>query len=439
MSAITQKGSAKTNYGKVGWGLIIYAALAYMVTGSFWGSSATNIVSVQVAAQLGLESNAQILYANTIVQIIAVVFTLIVGYLYSSKLSTRGIILVQFVLSGAAVCCLPLVKSLVAYALVFLVVYTNTYTVAQAGLAMVFSKYMPTKKGSALGWATIGASLNNIIALPVLNALTTAKSFSFACICFACYMCVLGILCFILWHDDPRKRGYQPDNGDISEEELAAFENAQKNMIPNWSTKEILTNKNFWLIAIGYGLTMLVTVGIASQLVVFEVMNGVPQAKALQIMAITAVVGMIGSILSGYVDQKLGVKKASIIMAVSYALSCFCAGYLPFSKVSNVLFIFFYCIVMGAISNLPASHAIGCFGTDFARVWRIALPIIALITSVSGLLLGKVREMTGSYQGAYAVLGWCAIVAMVLFALSDSKMTKKPGEKPVVIKISNKK
>lgn len=52
---------------------------------------------------------------------------------------------------------------------------------------------------------------------------------------------------------DPRKAGFEPDNGDSTEEERAALK-ARMNGPRVWTMKEVLKDRNFWLVMIGYGL-----------------------------------------------------------------------------------------------------------------------------------------------------------------------------------------
>ncbi len=431
---MTEKSNTKANFGLVGWQLIIFAAVGLMVTGSFWASAATNVVAIQVQQLLGLDSPAQVLFTNTYVALATVAIAFVLAIIHS-KVKARIMIPVEFFILALGLIFMGRVSSMGMYFVSYLCVYSMAQLIAQVGFGIVFGNYMPTKKGIALGWATVGASLNSIVSLPLLNALTGAKGFGFACAIFALIMVVLGVIHLILWPDDPKKRNYLPDNGDISEEQLKEMELAQQNMVKNWTFSEVFKNKNFWCISFGYGMIFLCTVGIASQLVPHLVMNGVPQPRAIGIMSITAIVGIFSSIASGYIDQKFGVKVMAALMAGSYTLSCLFAGFFPFTPVTTVLFIAFYCLVVGAISNLPMSHGIGVYGVDFKRVWRAIIPIIQAIAAFSGLLLGKIRELTGGYGQAYRVLMVCAIVALILFLISDSKVMKKPGEKPVGIKI----
>ena len=438
MSTITQKGNTKSNYGKIGWGLIIFCGLCFMLSGSFWNSIAPNILVPHVTTLLGLESTASVLYANTIVALISIAVSFLMGNLHQ-RFSNRVMVLIEFLIMACGLILVGHVTSVPMYICVWVMVFSMAYSISSLGLSTAFGNYMPTKKASALGWATAFASVANIILLPALNILCAAKGLAGMGLIFGIIEIALGLLFFALWPDDPRKKGYQPDNGDISAEELAIYDTAKKNKLANWSTPEILKNKNFWLISICYGCFFMIQQGIGSQMVLFEVSNGIPQPVAVTIVSVVGIIGVAGSIVSGYIDQKIGTKKSAMVMCICYALSCLCAGFLPFNNVTNVLFIAFYCCNVGALSNVPVSHAISLYGTDFPKAWKMCIVIIQVISAFSQTLLGKAVSATGSYAGAFKVLTFIAIIALVVICFADSKLIKKPGEKPIVVKISNKK
>lgn len=433
---VTQKGSTTTHYGKIGWALVFTSAICYMFSGSFWNTIAPNVIVPQVAQVLGFETTSPVLYANTIIALLSIVMSFIMSWLHE-KFSNRIIMLCEYIIMGAGLFAVGRVTSLPMYVICWLFVVSMGYNIGNVALPRLVGNYMPTKKASALGWATVGTVGANLVLLPWLNSMCSNQGFMHACTVFAVIEVVLGILNFLAWTDDPAKRNYVPDNGDTPEEELEHL-TARNGAVSNWTAKEILTNKNFWLLGFGYGVCFMVQQIIGSQLVVYEVSNGIPQATAVRIMSIVAVVGMVSSAVSGYVDQKLGTKKATFLMLLSYAISLAAAGFLPFSTVSNAIFIVFYCLVLGAISNLPASHAINVYGPDFAKAWKFILIIILGMSSCSSLILGKVMELTGSYKGAFVYGVFIAIAGIIIISFSDSKVIKKPGEKPVAVKISNK-
>ncbi len=422
-----------THFGAVGWGLIIFSALCFMVTGSFWPAAAANVLVPQFTALLGFSDTSTILLANSICTFCAIGYCFVFTWLMQ-RFKPRVINCILLIILGVGVFIAGHVNTLGQYIAVWIFVIGSAITLGQATLSAQIGTYMPTKNGSALGWATIGCNLGTIVAVPIMNALIgTQRGFPLAMLVFGLYLILLGILNFVFWPNDPAKRHYELDNGDISMEELAAIKKARDERIVNWTYREMFTNKNFWCIALGYGIEILIGAGIGGQLIVFLVANGIGMAAAITAFSIAGAIGIVGSLTSGYLDQIFSVRIAAMICMCFYAVAGIAAGFFHFGTATMVLLVIGYGFVMGAGSNLPPSHGLNCFGTDFTLAFRIIAPIMIACSASGSLVLGLAQRMTGSYVGAYKVFTILCIPAFLLFLWSDTRQSKKPGEKPVRI------
>ena len=71
----------------------------------------------------------------------------------------------------------------------------------------------------------------------------------------------------------------------------------------------IAKDKNTWLIGIGLGLLWMTTIGLVSNFVTKMVMTGIEQQLAIMMLTVAAVVGIVGSYIWGWLDQKFGTRK----------------------------------------------------------------------------------------------------------------------------------
>lgn len=81
---------------------------------------------------------------------------------------------------------------------------------------------------------------------------------------------VWGIINWFCFPVDPTKVGFLPDNGDSTEEERAALR-ARMSGPRVWTMKEVLKDRNFWLVMIGYGLLFMVSSGFLQQMVPYQI------------------------------------------------------------------------------------------------------------------------------------------------------------------------
>ena len=422
------------NIGAKGWALVGYGMLAFLVSAVFWNNGIVNVVLTNFAELTGA-STSTLLYLHTIIGYIIIPLNFCIGWLYA-KFGTRKVLGISLAATAIAVAFYGHVSSIAQYVIIGSGIACAEKSYAQVGLGAMYAKYFPTKKGFVLGWATVGASATNIVSLPIFTYLVNNFGMNVAFYAFAIFLGVLCVVNFVFIPDDPTKMGYQPDNGDSDPKVLEAYKLAAASTVKVWTVKEAVRTKNFWFMVVGHSMLFMITTGIMMQIVPHMVANGIPQMTAVGYVGVLGIVGMISSAVSGWVDQKIGPRKTTMIMGISYALACFFLGAVPFSKATLFLALFFYCAVMGAISNLPTSHVISVFGSpSFSTVYGIFFPIMAIFSSSAPAILAFSTQRTGNLKLGYVIFAVLAIVGVVLVMMAADGMDKQPGEKPVAYKL----
>jgi sugar phosphate permease len=449
------------NYGVKGWLLCLYCMLGFMtIGGAFWAGAAQNTMVAIKAAQIGVE-NSNILAWNSTAGLAAIIALLGIGILFG-RYKTRIMQTLLLVICGIALMFYGRVSSMVGYVVCYFVLDAVGNATSSMGLPQITASYFPTKKGSFLGWATIGANLAALVSLGILGALVAYKDVAFATTCFGVFTIVMGLINWFFISNTPEEAGMLPDNGDFTAEELAAHK-AMMSGDPVWTVKEAIKNKNFWLLPIGYGLLFMCSNGFISQMVPYQIeqirgpivegmmqtgnfpnmgaaigaamADGTIAAKAIGYMMILPVFAIPGSVFSGWLDQKIGTRRTGIIMAIFYAIAGFAGGLMPYNTVTNWIFMGFFFFWTGANANLVMSHAVSTFGPrDYPRLWGRMAPILNLMRVCSpmvlSLFLANAAAAVAGYRNAYAFFGCASVVALILIFLTDEHVFKKPGQTP---------
>ncbi len=415
------------NFGVRGWLLCLYSMVGYMMIGSaFWCATAQNVVVASLADNIGTDSST-LLSWTSYTGWIAVIGLLIMALLFA-KFKTRIMVTVVMIVSGIVFILYGRVSSIVGYAVCYFLVDVFANTTSSVGLPQIAAAYFPTKKGSFLGWATIGANLASLISLSILNSITGAKGIAAATLFFGILAIIIGLINLFFIPNTPEEAGVEPDNGDFTAEELKAHK-AMMAGSPVWTLKEAAKNKNFWLIPIAYGLLFMASNGFVSQMVPYQISMGQAPATASMYMKILPIFALPGSILSGWIDQKIGTRRTGMIMAAFYIIAGVFGGFVPYNSVSNWVFLCSFFFWTGAMANLPMSHAISVFGPrDYPGLWARMMPIMALVRITSPLVLAYSLTAVGTYRGAYGFFGIMAIIALVLIYFTNSRIDKKPGK-----------
>ena len=184
-----------------------------------------------------------------------------------------------------------------------------------------------------------------------------------------------------------------------------------------WTVGKLLTNKQVWLTSLAYGVYILVTVALISQLIPRLTAGGWTQEKATGMMTVAAVLGLLGSYVTGWMDQKIGTKKTSVIYGIWYlaaVLSC-C---LPASDLSMYLSVFLIGVGIGGIGNLFPSMVGNLFNRhDFARALGVMNVITLILRSFAFSILAFGLEHLGGFSGAYAIVAGINVVGIICCCL----------------------
>ena len=419
---MNKKELTNSNFGKWGWSMIIYTALLYY----FWsgiGSDGLNLYPDAFAALHGWDSNTLLGFA-TPAGIIAVFGGILFGRMVI-KTGIKNMSGAALIVTGILYAVFGFVKSPVMY----LVCLTAFVFVSMAfGLictAALMGNWFPRKKGIALGWATMGAPICTATFVAIMSALYGAFGISKAHVIVGAVMAALGILSFFWVKNDPSEVGAYPDNlPDGAEAYRKQMKEMQEYRSP-FTVGRLLRDKDMWLISVGFGMLWMVTVGVVSQFVPRMVSVMAPtigpeaaQGKALMMLTIAALVGILGSYFWGWLDQKIGTKLASAVYSLSYIAALLL---LIFAKVEILTYvaIIFVGLGIGGLLNLMPSLVISVYGRkDFAAANALVSPIASLIQKGAFIIMAVALAASGGdYTMPYLIFIGIDVVGLILLLL----------------------
>lgn len=406
--------NTKSNFGSKGWLMIFIAGLLFY----FYSGMCTdglNTIVTNFAEAHGVDE-AAILATTTPASWAGLVGSAFWAW-YVAKRSNREAALVTSVLGGISYMLYGAVSSIAGFAAV--TAFVNfmgmgwCWTVAN----VLMANWFPVKKGLALGWATMGQNLASATFIILLTAFVGWVGFNGSFFIMGALLVITGIVAFVFMRDTPEELGCTPDNGQFTKEEIEANLKEMKEYKSPWGVKQLLTNREIWLIGFGFGILIMVTVSLISRLIPRLIMGGWEPTKAIGSMTVAAILGLIGSYATGWLDQKIGTKKASIVYALWYLVALLLCA-LPATTVTLYLSIFFTGIGIGGIGNLFPSMAATVFGRfDFVRAMGVLNPITSIIRSFAFIILAFSLNTTGAYHLSYWIIAGLDVVAIILIAL----------------------
>ena len=390
------------NLGK-GWHLMVFAILAMLVTNA-GVNDGLNIALPAIAKGSGLDYEL-CLSMGTVAGFVGVAMMLVIAK-FRDRFGGRKVSAALFIIFGLTFYFLFLrATNIVMYALAQCIMVSCGQGCFYLCTGPMQSDWFPKKRGVVNGISTIGANIGTAILAPLMTFLLTLADYKTSLAAFAAAALVLAAYEYVTLRDNPIEAGMYPDN--VSKE---VYETEYKKIseydgyVSDWTIPKMLSCKEVWLASIVPGFITLGLLGIITQFVPRNISLGLSEGVAISAMTVAGLVGIVGSYAIGFIDTKLGTKKACMIYCGIFGLgilfNLLAEFFLPFVYVS----IFIVGFSLGGSTNMSLSFPASIFGVlDYPKVNGVIFPINYCIGCLNFVVNAVVMKITGSLTGAYVV------------------------------------
>lgn len=398
------------NLGK-GWHLMVFAILAMLVTNA-GVNDGLNIALPAIAKGSGLDYEL-CLSMGTVAGFVGVAMMLVIAK-FRDRFGGRKVSAALFIIFGLTFYFLFLrATNIVMYALAQCIMVSCGQGCFYLCTGPMQSDWFPKKRGVVNGISTIGANIGTAILAPLMTFLLTLADYKTSLAAFAAAALVLAVYEYVTLRDNPIEAGMYPDNvsKEVYETEYEKI-SEYDGYVSDWTIPKMLSCKEVWLASIVPGFITLGLLGIITQFVPRNISLGLSEGVAISAMTVAGLVGIVGSYAIGFIDTKLGTKKACMIYCGIFGLgilfNLLAEFFLPFVYVS----IFIVGFSLGGSTNMSLSFPASIFGVlDYPKVNGVIFPINYCIGCLNFVVNAVVMKITGSLTGAY-------VVYFVLFLLN---------------------
>jgi len=346
---------------------------------------------------------------------IAIVTTFLIGtWLINHK--SRNLMLILMLVTGVAT--IGMGASAVAgnYPLYYASVVGVNITMAGlliVGTAICTTWFVKTR-GRMLGIVTIGAPFSTAVMVPLFARVMAVSGFTNLYVVFGIVILVLGALMFAFVPSRPEDIGLHADGGA----ESAIAEDTVTGATKEWSLAKLARTKEAWFIMLAFGIMMLVSNCVMPVLIPRFLEIGISQNVALNLMSIAAIVGIPLSYMWGYMDDRVGTKKACLTLAAGFTLMSVA---MVFSSSGNMVIVALAVIgiacVTGGSPNLNPSLIVHVFGaTEYLNINRYMMIGQNVLRLLALVMMNGILAATGSYTLGYVVCIVLSLAALGFFA-----------------------
>lgn len=187
---------------------------------------------------------------------------------------------------------------------------------------------------------------------------------------------------------------------------------------PQFTLKEALRHKSFWLLSIAMGLRHLVTEGVSVHFVILLVDRGWSTAGASALLGISALIGAPARIGMGWLGDLLDKRRLVMALLVSLSGSVFFMG----SSAEPLVFttcMVIYSLAYGGLAALQEPIRADYFGTRaFATIQGMSRSVITVGTFLGPVSAGLFYDLTKSYTIAFGVFAAVSLLATLFMFLA---------------------
>ena len=410
-----RKKDRTSNLGVRGYVIVALGFLTYFLFSSLMNDSLNQMIPA-IANAHGLNPANLYLFATpgTIAGIIG-------GIAWGGVMKIKNARLTYslcLILTAIFACVWGNANSYVMYGIGFLACYFCVVGTHAIGLASIIGSWFPHKRGLVMGWVTAGFPLSAAFTSRITNAFLSIGKPSYFYYLIAACMIIVAILVWILLRDNPEELGCVPDNDPNFDRAKAQkeFEEGQAYLkTSKWTIGKILKTPRLWHLWIAVGAMTFSSMGIMSNFFGRFGSMGYTIPEILTLLTVVGVVAVPGSIFVGWLDVKIGTKKAGIITYILgiLAIIFLCTPVRALHYIACPLL----SVNLGGASNFSVSLQSRIWGRyDMRNTIRVMTPLTNVLSGLGVSFIGFVGNTFG-YNGAFYATLALVVIGFVLFIL----------------------
>ena len=291
--------------------------------------------------------------------------------------------------------------------------------------AKLVANWFHARRGTALGIAGVGISLSGAVMPPVAAWLVSEVGWRGGYLVYALgtlAVAVPAVGLFVVNRPEdmelrPDGAAPQPDQSHVASADVA------------WSTRQILSSRNYWTIALPFALSFATLSAILIHLVPHANDSGVPISRAAWVLSFAASAGALGKLIFGRLVDLVEPR-----FAIWTSFGTQLAGLLVIMQEPGYVGLVAGAVIfgfgMGGVVPLQGAVAGLAFGRlSFGTVLGLIRPVQFSFNLIGIPLAGWIHDTTGSYDVAWKI--FCGVYIVASLMVAALRVQRAPSAPPV--------
>lgn len=423
MNNSSEKTIKANLWGKQQLWIMFFAGVMFLLCGSVAAGN-TNTVLPYFAAAKGWNLAFMIIMVS-VGGYVSVAANFIFGQLLM-KTGTKIIIIIGLIGGGISALIFGTTDNYIIFNIMIVLnfFFGGAYQAAAAGTLL--ASWFPRKKGIVLGWSTMGMVLASVLWAPYITKIFDTIGIKATFIIVAVIFWIFALLCAFTVKNTPEEAGTWPDGDPNGIDAMKTANGAFTNYKSPFTIPRLLKTKQTWQLMFGWGLPWFGMMAIFSQFVPRLISVGYSPAFAAFVLSISGIIALPGSWFFGFLDTKIGCKKASVILAFILLIGAVVA--LLHQK--GILFVWISAAAMamgqGALANLVPSMIATWFGRwDFAAANRLLFPLVNIVATLGMTVVGIFLTKDLAYSNLYILCIILIAIGLIIIFSTNEKIIGK--------------
>ncbi len=422
-------------------GGVFYGWWLVVVTGSVMVISTTPMFHAMGLWFVALESTfgwtrTQLSLAFAFTRIEGGILGPIEGYL-TDRFGTRRLVMIGMSIMGIGWMLFSRIEELWMFYLVYVFIALGQGIGSWLPLMAMLNNWFNRRRAMAMGFSNSTSRVGTLIMIP---AIAWAIDPEFDRLGWRVTVVIIGVAILainlplsLLIRNRPEDYGLLPDGDKPDEVDNESSVGEPEKIAPkrpvqvDFTWQQALRTSSFWLISVGHGCTSMVLIAMMAHLAPMMTDQGYSLQTASFVITGYTVVSMVFQIIGGFIGDRVPKRLALFVFTWIQASGVFLLTYGPATLPVAFGFALLFGAGFGGRNPLTVSIRGEYFGRkSFGVIMGLSQVPMNILLLAAPVYAGVVRDSTGEYTVAFAVLASLNMLGGVLFLLATRPRLAQP-------------